>query len=333
VAFPVTTQVQAEAALGLLRQHSALGGADHRIACYRAEDGAEFIDDDGEDRAGTFLRSALKKEKAVGVAAVVARWYGGVNIGKARFQHIQERVVSLLRAVGHQPGVALSESSAQAAWASAGPGHSLGSLSPSHTRHKGTLEPSKPGQADTQEDGHGGKNDTREELRRLSAAAAERRLSVAAAAAVRRLPGTEVAGTAVSNKPAEREGPGGKEQAHDSNKVGLGMVKVEAKGAASGKGADVEGFDGADNSDNASREHWPVQVQQGVEGPTGTSNKPEAATAAFIDVPAPHWACGQCTLRNAPQCMTCDVCDAPRPWTTPRPLLYEVVDLVSDESD
>ena len=60
------------------------------------------MDDDGEDRAGSSLRSALRKAKAKGVAVVVARWYGGVNIGKARFRHVQERATALLYALGHK---------------------------------------------------------------------------------------------------------------------------------------------------------------------------------------------------------------------------------------
>ena len=44
--------------------------------------GKTFSDDDGEARAGGRLKGALKKRKAVGVACLVARWYGGVNIGK-----------------------------------------------------------------------------------------------------------------------------------------------------------------------------------------------------------------------------------------------------------
>ena len=60
------------------------------------------MDDDGEARAGSSLRSALRKAKAKGVAVVVARWYGGVNIGKARFRHVQERATALLYALGHK---------------------------------------------------------------------------------------------------------------------------------------------------------------------------------------------------------------------------------------
>ena len=80
-------------------------GADHRISAFRATDLAEAHDDDGEDRAGSSLLSALRSDDAVGISAVVARWYGGVNIGKARFQHIKERVHAALRSVGQKPGV------------------------------------------------------------------------------------------------------------------------------------------------------------------------------------------------------------------------------------
>ena len=79
--------------------------ADHRISAFRATDLAEAHDDDGEDRAGSSLLSALRSDDAVGISAVVARWYGGVNIGKARFQHIKERVHAALRSVGQKPGV------------------------------------------------------------------------------------------------------------------------------------------------------------------------------------------------------------------------------------
>eukprot|EP01045_Picozoa_sp_COSAG04_P010508 COSAG04_NODE_646_length_11599_cov_28.808435_5_plen_225_part_00 len=73
-AFPAATRAAADAAVTLLQRRPELGGADHRIACYRASDGAEFMDDDGEDRAGSSLRAALRKQKALGCAVVVGRW-------------------------------------------------------------------------------------------------------------------------------------------------------------------------------------------------------------------------------------------------------------------
>ena len=52
LAFPIATQAHGHAALALLRQDGALAGATHRVACFRAEDGTEVMDDDGEARAG-----------------------------------------------------------------------------------------------------------------------------------------------------------------------------------------------------------------------------------------------------------------------------------------
>ena len=99
--FPVPTRAAADAGIAMLRAHAAFSGATHRIASYRATDGTEWMDDDGEDRAGSSLRAALRKVKAKGVAVVVARWYGGVNIGKARFRHVQNRATTLLYSLGH----------------------------------------------------------------------------------------------------------------------------------------------------------------------------------------------------------------------------------------
>ena len=52
VCFPVATRAAADAAIALLRSRPELAGATHRIASYRAADGTEWMDDDGEDRAG-----------------------------------------------------------------------------------------------------------------------------------------------------------------------------------------------------------------------------------------------------------------------------------------
>ena len=128
VAFPCPTEAHAQAALAVLRQLVDLGGATHHISAWRAAPGsnkgkpAEGFDDDGEARGGSSLRAAMRKERVVGAAAVVARWYGGENIGKARFRHIQERAITVFRAAGHVPGRSLKE----AAWVGAGAGRTLG---------------------------------------------------------------------------------------------------------------------------------------------------------------------------------------------------------------
>lgn len=127
VAFPITSKPHAEIALSMLRAHASLMGADHRISAYRAEDGCENFDDDGEDRGGSTLRAALRKQKVIGCVGVVARWYGGRNIGKARFHHIQERIILLLSGLGHEPG-SKRKSLRECVWSRAGIGKVLGGI-------------------------------------------------------------------------------------------------------------------------------------------------------------------------------------------------------------
>uniref|UniRef100_A0A7S4MD44 Impact N-terminal domain-containing protein n=1 Tax=Prymnesium polylepis TaxID=72548 RepID=A0A7S4MD44_9EUKA len=65
------------------------------MTAYRVVDAkgkvAKEYDDDGEAHGGQRLLGSLTKAKAVNVAVVVSRVYGGQNIGKARFEHICER--------------------------------------------------------------------------------------------------------------------------------------------------------------------------------------------------------------------------------------------------
>lgn len=119
--FPVKTEAQANAAITYLRSRPEFSDATHRVAAYRTTERKEWRDDDGEDRAGGRLRSTLKSEKVLGAAVVVARWYGGQNLGKIRFEHFANGVKNVLTAAGHQPDVPFTESM----WSLAGPGHSL----------------------------------------------------------------------------------------------------------------------------------------------------------------------------------------------------------------
>jgi len=126
VAFPVADRREANVALSSLVRRGEFGGATHRISAYIAENGDEDCDEDGEDRAGASLRSALRTEGVRGAVAVVARWYGGENIGKARFRHfykrIQERAIAALRSAGHVAGKPMRD----AYWSAAGAGRRLG---------------------------------------------------------------------------------------------------------------------------------------------------------------------------------------------------------------
>lgn len=127
IAFPVRSEHAAHAAIAKMRQHSRANSATHNISAFRIS-GLDKVDagcdDDGEDRAGRVLLSVLEKDKVLDVAVVVSRWYGGINLGKARFRHIRESTRVLLQQCGHQPGVPMTEASRE--W---GQGHTLGSSS------------------------------------------------------------------------------------------------------------------------------------------------------------------------------------------------------------
>ena len=100
MAFPVSTEAEANAALSALKRACAGDVVDHAMSAWRvpkriAGRGEEkrkpaatrkktsvltFFDDDGEARGGASIRAELNKLDAVGVACVVTRAYGGVTV-------------------------------------------------------------------------------------------------------------------------------------------------------------------------------------------------------------------------------------------------------------
>mmetsp|Transcript_15142 Transcript_15142/g.32924 ORF Transcript_15142/g.32924 Transcript_15142/m.32924 type:complete len:210 (-) Transcript_15142:247-876(-) len=107
VVWPITSEDAAYAAVALLRQQEP--SADHVMSAYRvvlpaSKKVVKGHDDDGETHGGQRLLGCLTKEKVTDAAVVVARVWGGVNLGKARFEHIQERARLLLHAAGHRAG-------------------------------------------------------------------------------------------------------------------------------------------------------------------------------------------------------------------------------------
>ena len=166
LAFPIDSQFGASAALVRLGADARHVGSDHRMTAYRfvrGEDRAgpsvdgggmmtgkgkrkarrrapevvKEFDDDGETNGGRRLLGMLSKEGAVGVAVLVSRVYGGVNLGKARFEHIMRAGRTLLLACGHEKGVPLRKN-----WVStAGTGLVLGGESGSGKLGK-AVEPS-----------------------------------------------------------------------------------------------------------------------------------------------------------------------------------------------
>jgi putative IMPACT (imprinted ancient) family translation regulator len=80
-----------------LKKLVEIQSATHKISAWRHESSQRAITgairyqtghaDDGEKFGGEKIKRVLENESTVG-ACVVARWYGGVNIGPARFRHI-----------------------------------------------------------------------------------------------------------------------------------------------------------------------------------------------------------------------------------------------------
>eukprot|EP00320_Phaeocystis_rex_P014289 CAMPEP_0119091394 /NCGR_PEP_ID=MMETSP1178-20130426/156130_1 /TAXON_ID=33656 /ORGANISM="unid sp, Strain CCMP2000" /LENGTH=196 /DNA_ID=CAMNT_0007074899 /DNA_START=26 /DNA_END=613 /DNA_ORIENTATION=+ len=121
-AWPVSSAEAASAAIATMRSNAVCASADHNITAYRIVDAKSRVlkgyDDDGEAHGGQRLLGCLTKLKAVGVAVVVSRVYGGQNLGKVRFEHICTAAQELLEALGHQPGAGIRHD-----W---GSGHALG---------------------------------------------------------------------------------------------------------------------------------------------------------------------------------------------------------------
>ena len=108
VAFPCRSEAEACRAIAKMKEPLKPLGFTHLMSAYRVPAGpgrkaATGADDDGEERGGAAIRAELGKLRALGVAVVVSRAYGGVHLGKARFEHIRERVRTTLTALKFRP--------------------------------------------------------------------------------------------------------------------------------------------------------------------------------------------------------------------------------------
>ena len=90
-----------DAFLCKLKENKKIENAFHNMWAYRIDKGdpnartagksasiVQDCDDDGENAAGGRLLSLLQILNVVNVMVVVTRWYGGVQLGPARFKHI-----------------------------------------------------------------------------------------------------------------------------------------------------------------------------------------------------------------------------------------------------
>ena len=141
VAWPVENMAKAEAAIAMLR---GLAQADHNMVAYRTRDGGKICrryDDDGEAKGGQAISGALNACKGMHVAVCVSRWWGGTNLGKARFTHIRERTTTLLYDLGCKPneGIARSWGGGQAVGAFGGTSFASDRTGDEHARPAGGL--------------------------------------------------------------------------------------------------------------------------------------------------------------------------------------------------
>ena len=186
LAFPVKSVNAANAAIALMRQESHATVADHNMSAYRVSiyTGGrgkgkieKSYDDDGEAHGGQRIAGCLTKKGACDVAVMVSRVYGGVNIGKRRFEIIVESTSALLDAVGHVQGRGI-----QHAW---GGGNVLGGAAASSSA-SAAAAPAAGGSSAAKKrkrDPAAEAEEQRRAQREAMALAAERRLSGAAAAA------------------------------------------------------------------------------------------------------------------------------------------------------
>ena len=96
----VTTQDDIIPALHAIYADDRVARATHNIYAYRLSNGAEHCEDDGEWGAGRVLLKVLKDHNVTDKLVCVTRWYGGVHLGKARFDHITEAAMITLQIAG-----------------------------------------------------------------------------------------------------------------------------------------------------------------------------------------------------------------------------------------
>jgi putative IMPACT (imprinted ancient) family translation regulator len=87
-------------ALNLLLTYKKIANATHNMYAYRMVDNNGIIheerEDDGEGGAGDKILYVLKNKKAENIMVVVSRWFGGINLGQARFKHITNCTIDIL---------------------------------------------------------------------------------------------------------------------------------------------------------------------------------------------------------------------------------------------
>ena len=259
-------------------------------------------DDDGEARGGERLLGALNKDKVINAGVLVARWFGGVNLGKARFEHICERACWVLHAAGHVPGKGI-----QHRWGSQG--HRLGAGSEGAANSVDAEQVPGVSQSATSQ---GGKKRERakEEAHGAQLGGLKARRPVLAAAALHRWKESgRVGGGGARGNGAEEEGvldPGeGRHEAEDAEgPVASSKHSQEtARTSSSNNYQHTAGDSGYLRNGGGGRSLDAQAVARARESERG---------AVLEQV---GWECAACTLINAGAQIVCSLCDSPRSQT------------------
>ncbi|KAI6651466.1 hypothetical protein LOD99_5074 [Oopsacas minuta] len=107
----VSSVTEVDHMLTALKSNKKIAQATHNILAYRFIDKERGVlmqdcDDDKEHGAGGRLSHLLQFSGAEGVAVVVTRWYGGIQLGPDRFKHINNVARTLLVECGFIQGTA-----------------------------------------------------------------------------------------------------------------------------------------------------------------------------------------------------------------------------------
>ena len=96
----VHTVEQVDYVLKTLKSNPKIDNATHNIMAYRLagpdNTTIEARDDDGETGAGDKLLWLLDRLNVLNVVVIVSRWFGGIQLGAARFKHINDVAKQLL---------------------------------------------------------------------------------------------------------------------------------------------------------------------------------------------------------------------------------------------
>ena len=120
-----STEAEASSFIEALRSDPNYTSADHNMSAYRiwlapeeqvdsgkaatnalsaaAQKGrwVEEVDDDGEGGGSRRILTDMQRLDAINVCVIVSRWYGGQNLGGARFRHIVSTARGVLSKLGY----------------------------------------------------------------------------------------------------------------------------------------------------------------------------------------------------------------------------------------